>query len=649
MLEGSFLRRGSAAKREERDAIEQVGELHRAGNIDGLATMMRESSQPLVRRRAMESLLAMGRPEGLELLAEVAAGPEMGLNEEILFRLRDLPGDAPLRAIAVVLSSENALRRASAVSIFACRKEPLALTMLLRGARDPARAVCRIAERSLISRVASDPAQLGELPRESVAGIISFVPFEVGRDLVGPGFPPAVREEAARRIGKSGGGDAVTTLMALTTDADPSLARAAWEGLRAAGEIPATLLLPFLGDRNEEVRRQGVELFARSCGKDGLSIVAAALSDRAPGVRCVAIRALARAQGEAAHGRIRKLAEDPDENVRRAVLQALTGFPEATEDLVAMTLRETGPLQESALMAVAARGVYRSELGGHCLEFLQKHAAAPSQSSEVVDAMASLAKILGDANETRAIAGFAALCKSTSRRLRRTGIEAILAFPPEARGDVLVELADTYDRSMLSVIALALADMKHPGAVVPLIRTYSECGGRASRRAHDLLQDHTERLADITFLLDLLFLRWPSVRKYAAECLKRSDDLRVVEPLLRASEDEDVEVQLAAIEALAAYAKKDERVAARLMDACALGDITVRQAAVEALGDAQIQEAVPAIIKALHNIFLRPRASEALKKIGGRQGYLAMKRLQRREQLFGKRSRRHPTRRRIAD
>ena len=42
------------------------------------------------------------------------------------------------------------------------------------------------------------------------------------------------------------------------------------------------------------------------------------------------------------------------------------------------------------------------------------------------------------------------------------------------------------------------------------------------------------------------------------------------------------------------------------------------------------------LIKALHNFFLRPRAAEALKRIGDRKGILAMKRIARREKLFPK-------------
>ena len=59
----------------------------------------------------------------------------------------------------------------------------------------------------------------------------------------------------------------------------------------------------------------------------------------------------------------------------------------------------------------------------------------------------------------------------------------------------------------------------------------------------------------------------------------------------------------------------------------------------EALGEARCKAAVPDLVKALHNYFLRPRAEQALKMIGDRKGYLAIKRLKRREKLFPKKPR----------
>lgn len=617
-------------------------------NVAALAEMLDEKTPAPTRRRAHDALFSIRTAEAYDALADVAAGVEIGLNEEILYGLRDTPGDDALRALSRVLSSENTIRRALVVSLLASRSEPTALALLLRGARDPSKAVTRIAEKALLARVAQDSTQLAALPKESVAGIVSYVPFEVARELVAPHFPSVVRAEASRRLGKAGGIEAVGTLVALTNDADPAVARAAWEGLRGVGSLPATFLLPFLGDRNDELRCQGVELFARCCGAPGAPLVAGMLRDRAAKVRQVAARALFQLQGEESLPFLRRLLVDPEIEVRRVVIEALASSPSATEDLIGVVIAESGDLRQRALMATASRGVYRPHLAPAYLDFLNEHAASPKPTPAVVDAMAAIAKILGDAHESRALEGFAALCRTTSRRLRRTGIEAILHFPLEERADVLVQLSDTRDTHMLSAIAIDLGEAKDTRAIIPLIRASSECGGRSSRRAAELMKNDP-RLTDLDFLIELLFNKWASARKFSAERLRQTDDVRCIDPLLRASEDEDVEVQLASIEALGAYAAKEARVSARLIHATEAGDVTVRQAAVEALGQAKIEMSVPNLIKCLHNVFLRPRSEEALKNIGGRQGYLAMKRLRRREEMFGKKNRRRPQRRRMPD
>jgi HEAT repeat protein len=636
------------AKVAEPDVFEIIGDYARRNNWSALADMLATAPQSQARRRAMEVMLASKNEEAFELLADTSAGAEVGLNEEILQRMRDIPGEMALRGLARVLSSENTLRRALVVTHCAKRPEPAALTMLLRGARDPSNAVSRIGERALLARVTENPKQLEALPRESIAGIVAFVPFEFAQELIGPDYPVAVRAEAARRLGAAGGADAVTTLMALVVDAEPALARAAWDGLRAIKDLPATFLLPFLGERRDEIRKQGIELFSRCCGPDAAPILAGLLRDKAASVREATVRALYKLQRDACVPGISKLATDPELCVRRAVVEILARCPAAADELVSIALREQGELHEKAIGALATHGVFRDELTAHYMTYLNAHVAELKPAPDVVDAMAAIAKILGDAHEPHAIEGFAALCRSTSRRLRRTGIEAILGFPRGERGDVLVSLADTHDKNLLSTIAIALADDKDERAVVPLIRTYVECTGRNVRRAHDFLAADA-RLENTDFLLELLGHKASSVRRFAAGKLKTCKDTKVIDPLLNVSRDEDVEVELASIEALGGFARTEARVVERLTEVCGQGDVTVRQAAVEALGDAGIQSATPVLIKALYNVFLRPRAEEALKKVGGRQGYLAMKRLKRREALFGGRHKRRKERPKLKD
>src|SRR5262245_23733275 len=202
-------RLGGANKAAEQAELTQVAETARRGNAEALADVIRRGATANVRRRAMEALFEQKKAEAYELLSDLAAGPDMGLNDEILRNLRDTSGEISMAALARVLSCENTIRRALVVSLLAAPPEPAALTMLLRGARDPSRAVSRIGEQALVNRVSADPTQLAMLPRESISGIVSFLPIEVAQELVGPQFPSPVRQEAARRLGRVGGGDAV--------------------------------------------------------------------------------------------------------------------------------------------------------------------------------------------------------------------------------------------------------------------------------------------------------------------------------------------------------------------------------------------------------------------------------------------------------
>src|SRR5208283_2690653 len=80
----------------------------------------------------------------------------------------------------------------------------------------------------------------------------------------------------------------------------------------------------------------------------------------------------------------------------------------------------------------------------------------------------------------------------------------------------------------------------------------------------------------------------------------------------------------------------------RLIEILDYGDISVREMAVITLGDHQVKEAVPALIRFLGNPFLKYRVKDALRHIGDRKGYLAIKRFEIREKYFGKKKSKGP-------
>jgi HEAT repeat protein len=295
-----------------------------------------------------------------------------------------------------------------------------------------------------------------------------------------------------------------------------------------------------------------------------------------------------------------------------------------------------GAIRRTALTTLANRGVAADALIPHYVEFLSEGAQCTDLSQRrYLDSLARVAAALGKAGDTNALAALAELARSVIRRIRRAAVEGLMAFPAAMRADTLFDLTDTHDPDVLKNVAFGLSECNDPRATVPLIRAFMECRGRVRKRANDLLA-HQPNLEDVDFLIRCLKEPFASVRQWGANRLQDIHSKRSIDPLMEASHDDDVEVQLAVFEALGPFGSDHEHVRERLLEAIGYGDVSVRQAACEALGNARCVEAVPDLIRALHNFFLRPRATDALRRIGARKGYLAIRRLERREKLFSK-------------
>ena len=171
---------------------------------------------------------------------------------------------------------------------------------------------------------------------------------------------------------------------------------------------------------------------------------------------------------------------------------------------------------------------------------------------------------------------------------------------------------------------------------MPLIRAVEECGGRAGKRCLELLRDQ-ETLRNLSFLIDAIRTKWPSVKKFAAHEMETLRSPSFVDPLLTAMDDEDLEVRMAAIRALRKFLAV-ERVASRLVEAIGYGDLSLRQMAIETIGEASLEgttlsPAIDPLIRALGNRFLRKKAEVALKRMRNRNGLLAIKRRRIRDQM----------------
>jgi HEAT repeat protein len=212
--------------------------------------------------------------------------------------------------------------------------------------------------------------------------------------------------------------------------------------------------------------------------------------------------------------------------------------------------------------------------------------------------------------------------------------EAALSLRKKNATEALASLAETDDGFVIREVALGLAEADDARSIIPLIRTIRESRGGAKRQAADYLKKRPET-ATLDFAIEALHHRRGSVRLWAAEKLEGVEDPRAVDPLLRLLDDTSAECQHAAVRALSRFAA-EARVTERLIGCLSIGDLSVRQAAIEVLGEAKATAAVPALIRVLGNGFLKPKAAAALKTIGDRKGFLAVLRRKRRDEQVAK-------------
>lgn len=285
------------------------------------------------------------------------------------------------------------------------------------------------------------------------------------------------------------------------------------------------------------------------------------------------------------------------------------------------------------------RQIWEPSLADRTLNILIQGVRRPKISLEDADTFCGIIQILRNVKPEKGLDALIETAKSNSVRLRRVAIQAIEHYPESQRLDALAQLFDTDDKSVLKKVAMALGKAKDPRAVVPLIRTVEECVGTVRKKAYDLLKKQTN-LHDISFLIEALRMKWPSVKKFAAKEIEKLDSPEFIDPLLIVMEDKDVDVQMAVTRALKKFAD-NEHVANRLVKTISYGDLSLRQLDIEVIGEAgmegkTIENAIDPLIRALGNRFLRDKAKQALKRIRDRRGLRAIKRREIREAMIPK-------------
>ncbi len=620
------------------DTAIRVAGLRAQKDVAALRAMLAPGPALSQRRMAADALLALGDEAALDAIGTLMARPEADLSDHVLQRLGEMPGGNAVRLISRGLGAQDPFWRNRALEALLHRSEPEALGLMIPATRDRSGAIRQLAVRHIRRIVADSPDRAAGLPPARLDQIIGLLEREEVFDRFRSG-PSELRCAAARRLGALGGPQAYEALADAAATATGELGDGALTALEGAREAPADWFRPLIGHASPSVRRRALLACVVRDPAGARALLPSSIEDPAAEVREAALRSAAGRLGPEALPVAAPRIQDPSAPVRVAAVDLLAQWAvdEATDLLRRASVDREDRVRWRALLALARRGFVDPAQAITYAELLTGIAAREKLSADEIDGLCAIAGCLGrlgGADAERAADSLVTAAGSSALRLRRAAVEAIQRMPVEPRLRAFAGLADTHDRSILKVIGLGLGEARAPAGLVPLLRILDECGGKPADQARGHL-DHYAEARQLDSLVGLLKNRWVSVRRFAAEGLRDLNDERSVPPLMEALGDEDVEVQLAAVLALSRFASRSE-VAERLIAAVEYGDLTVRQTAVEALGEAKVSAAVPMLIRALGNPFLRTRAEHAIRAIGDRKGWLAVRRRRLREKLFKK-------------
>ncbi len=624
-----------ANKKKDRDVVEF---LVRSQDVDGLARLLVDPNVKGVQAKlATDGLLKIASVESFDALGTVLCQCETTVVEGIIAQLDELDNNEAIRLLSECLGNPNVFHRSSAVQGLSRQKSAKAIPHLLRATRDPERSLARMASRIVLRRVERNAGILGQVSEATVEGVLDLMDDRWAMELLSPSYPQNIRILAALRLGKIGGDEASQALASIASSDTTELADACWRALESCHSVSDFILLPLLVNPDPKTKARSITLYATSMGQDATDLFTGLCADAHAIVRVSALQALSRVSGAGAIPTLVAALDDVEDQVRIQAIILLCREEDSTPELVQAVRTQDGDIRRRALVTLANRQVVTSDLIQPYIEFLYQGSSCTDLSQrDYLDSLAVTAKTLGKSQNFEALLALTALARSVIRRMRRAAITGLMEYPPEDRADALASLLDTHDPDILKNVAFGLHGSQDERAVLPLIRASIECRGKPMVKAKEALKEYA-KTEDVEFLIECLSNRWPAVKRFAAEQLRDKADERSIPALLDTSRDEDVEVQLAVFEAMGPFASENEEVRARMLEGIGYGDISVRQAACESLGNARCKEAVPDLIRALHNFFLRPRASQALRMIGDRKGFLAIKRLEIRERLFKKR------------
>lgn len=599
------------------------------------AKLLRSNSLDM-KRAGLRSLATLGTPEALEILGKIAESGEPPIADEALSLLADIPGEKAVCAIGAGLLSPDPFWRSWVLYALSKRKDPEALKWVLKSNMDENPTIRQMAVRILNRTAKENKEQIASLKDHTIDRIFRVLDKNIALRFISRDCPTPLRLGVVRWLGGVGGDNAAKILLSVCSKGDKVFRKTAISSLERLGHFAPEIALPLLKNADPEIRSRGLIIFARLAEKKGTKRIEALLKDSKAVVRLAAVECLCEVAGPDAIGPISKLLMDTHPRVRLKAVESLVGFE--SERVVTFLLQAALDSEEEisrlAVFALATMGIFTPDLEKLYIRIMEKGMMKPELSIEEVDAFCEMVGILKTSHSKELLRVLIPAANSSSRRLRREAITAIDSYPDHQRLDAMRQLADTDDLTVLKSVALGLGEAGDPKGVIPLIRAIMECTREVSRKAREFL----ERLADVKnlpFLIKLLQSRWSSVKKFAAKQIVGMDSPELIDPLLEAIKDRNVDVQLTIIEALERFTY-DKPVVNCLLETIGKGDIALRQKAVEILGNARVKEATEPLMRVLGNKFLRKKVEKALLMIGERKGIFEVKRRKLKEEFISR-------------
>jgi len=594
-------------------------------NIERSANLIRSKS--LDKKRAgLRSLAKMKSPEAMQILGEVVESREPPIADEALTLLANISGEDATRAMGTGLFSPDPFWRSWVLYTLGKRKEPEALKWVFKATTDEDPGIRQTAVRILNNAAKKRSEHIAALNELSIDRIFSALDRKIVLGFLSRDRPASLRLGAIRWLGGVNGNSAAKMLVSFCSNKDQAFRKTAISSLEGGGRFRPELALPLLKNADPEIRSRGLKIFGYLSGKKGGKKIAKLLEDSNPVVRLTAVGCLCEVADSGAIEPISGLLMDPDLQVRHKVVESLAGFKceRVVTFLIQAAFDSNDEIAGRAVFGLADREVFTPELEDHYIRILKDGITKPELSIEDVDSFCKIVGILESSRSIELLNILVHAANSSGRQLRRTAITAIDCYPDHQRLSTLRQLVSTDDPTVLKSVALGLGGAGDSAGVIPLIRATLECSRNVRKKALELLQRLTD-IKDLPLLIKLLQSRWPSVKKFAAEQIIDMDSPELIEPLLEAMKNKNADLQLIIIQALAGFTY-DKRVIECLLANISQGVISLRQRAVEILGDARVEEATEPLIRVLGNKFLSKKAEKALLRIGNRKGILEIKR-----------------------